>query len=234
MDRLSGIFDRTGVVARPSYGQLAHELTMLFGASGQPSAERDRPIGQGQPVLVIPAFLTNDAFTRPLRHFLKTRGFRVFGGRFGINWGPTPHILASLRHRVGELHDLTGRPIDLVGVSLGGILARDVAYDCPDSIRQVVTIASPFRLPTASTLEPLVRLCSPFYNDAFQAARLSQPLPVPATAFFTREDGIVAWESCRSDDPGCTNIEVTGGHVPICRNAEMQRLLVARLAGGPG
>jgi hypothetical protein len=94
-----------------------------------------------------------------------------------------------------------------------------------------VTLASPFRLPTASGFEPLIRLCSLFYSRDLQLARLAAPLPMPSTAFYTRDDGVVAWQSCLSEEPGCANIGVTGAHMTICRNPAVLSRLVRILAG---
>jgi pimeloyl-ACP methyl ester carboxylesterase len=230
MTDLSALFDRTGAVRRPDFTQLLQEFGALL--TDRPG-EQDftaLPHGGGEVILVLPGFLTNDAVTRPFREFLEARGFRTFGWEYGLNIGPTPGALAHLRNRVRELAELNDGPIAVIGISLGGLLARDLAYDCPDKIRHVVTMASPFRLPTASTFEALVRICGPLYDPRVQVERLAQPLPVPSTAFFTRDDGVVAWESCRSDDHDCLNIEVDGHHMTICRNPAVLKHLVERLA----
>jgi hypothetical protein len=114
-------------------------------------------------------------------------------------------------------------------LSLGGLLARDLAHKYPADLRQVITIASPFHLPTATFLEPLVHLCARCYPPAIDVARLAAPLPVPAAAIYTRQDGIVAWESCRSDDRGCVAIEVEGSHCAVCRNPEVFRAVAQQL-----
>jgi pimeloyl-ACP methyl ester carboxylesterase len=229
MTNVSDLFDRTGTLRRPHYGQLLQEFgSLLANHPGPPDVAL--PDGNGQVVLVLPGFMTTDRLTLPLRKFLEAQGFRTFGWRHGMNVGPTPRAQNHLRTRVAALSALNGGPIALVGVSLGGLLARDVAYDCPDLIRHVVTLASPFRLPTASTFELLVRLCGPLYDTNLAIDRLETPLPMPATAFYTRSDGVVAWESCRSDDPDCLNVEVTGPHLTICRNPAVLMTLVQRLA----
>lgn len=230
MTDLSALFDRTGAVRRPDFAQLLQEFSALI--TDRPIAPdlTDLPRGDGQVVLVLPGFLTNDLLTRPLRDFLEEHGFRTFGWEYGLNIGPTPGARAHLRNRVRSLYELNQGPIALIGISLGGLLARDLTYDCPGQIRHVVTLASPFRLPTASTFELLVRLCGPLYDPAVEVERLAQPLPVPSTAFFTRDDGVVAWESCRSDDPDCLNIEIEGHHMTICRNPKVLTHLVERLA----
>jgi pimeloyl-ACP methyl ester carboxylesterase len=230
MTDVSALFDRTGVIRRPDFTQLLQEFSALLTAP-EVHDFTDLPDGDSQVVLVLPGFLTSDMLTRPLREFLEDHGFRTFGWEFGLNFGPTPGALAHLRNRVRELSELNEGPIALIGISLGGLLARDLAYDCADQIRHVVTMASPFRLPTASTFEHLVRLCGPLYDPAAQIERLAQPLPVPSTAFFTRGDGVVAWESCRSEDHDCMNIEVDGHHMTMCRNPTVLTHLVERLVG---
>jgi len=230
MPDLSSLFDRTGTVRRPPYGRLLDEFRIFFSDCAEPPSPQALPNGRGQAVLVLPGFLTGDIITRPLRQFVEACGFRAFGWEHGVNVGPTPGAMAHLRGRVDQLAALNGGPIALVGISLGGLLARYIAYDCPEQIRHVATLASPFRLPTASTFEPLVRLCEPLYTLELRLDLLSGPLPTPSTAFFTRDDGIVAWESCRSDDPDCTNIEVTGPHMAIGRNPDMLAHLVRVLA----
>lgn len=231
MTDLSSLFDRTGGVQRPSYAQLFQEFGALLTDHPVAPDAAALPKGKGQAVLVLPGFLTGDLITFSLRQFLDAQGFRTFRWEHGVNVGPTSAALAHLRGRVRELSALNGGPIAVIGISLGGLLARDLAYDCPELIRHVATLASPFRLPTASTFEPLVRMCEPFYDPELQTARLALPLPVPSTAFFTRDDGVVAWESCRSDDADCLNIEVTGQHMTICRNPNVLTHLVRRLAG---
>jgi pimeloyl-ACP methyl ester carboxylesterase len=232
MADLSSIFDQTGTVRRPAYGQLLQEFGALLNDRPQPPSFVSLPDGRGQVVLVLPGFMTGDLLTLSLRQFLTARGFRPFGWEHGLNVGPTTSALLHLRDRVRDLSDLNGGPIAVIGVSLGGLLARDLAYDCADRIRHVVTLASPFRLPTASTFEPLVRMCGPLFDAELNIGRLATPLPMPSTAFFTRDDGVVAWESCLSDDPDCANIEVTGHHMTICRNPAVLTQLVQALAAG--
>ncbi len=230
MSRLDAFFDRSGTVPRPPYGRLWREgLSFLLEYPAMPDPVEFAP-GEGHVVLVIPGLLTPDAFTRPLRRFLKRCGYRAFGWGLGFNFGPTRHALDGLRRRFQECRALAGGPISLIGVSLGGLLARDLAYDHAADIRQVITLVSPFRLPTASTIEPAVHLLAPFFSPAIDIARLATPLPVPATAVFTRTDGLVAWESCRGDDANCLSLEVEGKHVTICRNPAALRIVARRLA----
>jgi pimeloyl-ACP methyl ester carboxylesterase len=228
------IFDRSRAVRRPPYRWLVRELWARAFSYPSPPDPAEFPPGNGHIVLVVPAFLTTDLVTRHLRRFLTRCGYRVFGWGLGVNWGPTPRILAGLRRQVHELAALERGPIGLIGVSLGGVLARDVAHASPQHIRHVVTLVSPFRLPTASTIEPLVHLFAPFYSRDFPFARVGSPLPMSSTAVFSRQDGVVAWESCMSEEPRGLSVEVRGPHMSICRNPQALRITAQRLAAYSG
>jgi pimeloyl-ACP methyl ester carboxylesterase len=214
---------------RPSYRRLAAELWSLFTYRPAPPPPESLPDGRGQPVLVVPAFLAGDGFTGGLRAFLTRCGFRPFGWGLGINWGPTPRLLDGLDRRLANIRQDYGK-VALVGISLGGLLARNLAYERPDDICHVATVASPFRLPTASNLAPLIRLCATRYSPAMRPARLRGPLPVPATAIYTRDDGIVAWDSCYDPNSDDLSVELHGAHLTLCSNPEAMRILVRRIA----
>jgi pimeloyl-ACP methyl ester carboxylesterase len=182
--------------------------------------------------MVIPAFLTGDWATAPFRRFLQACGFRAVGWGLGINWGPTPRILNGLRRQLGSLRDLHGGPICLVGISLGGLLARDLAHSRPGDVRQVITLASPYRLPTAATIEPLFHFMGRFYSHDIDLVRLARPLTMPELNIFTRDDGIVAWQTCRPDHApreSWVAHEVRGAHLTICRNPQAMAAVVRRL-----
>jgi pimeloyl-ACP methyl ester carboxylesterase len=226
---LAQIFDHSGRVRRPSIRLTLREALAIFptGASAPDPAEIAP--GRGHVVLLVPGWFTTDAVNAPLQRFLNACGYRAFGWRLGMNWGPTPRLVEGLQQRLAELRKLEGGPVSVVGLSLGGLFARDLAYRCPRDVRQVITIASPFRLPTATILEPLFRLLAFSYAPAIDVVRFSTPLPVPAAAIYTRDDGIVAWESCRSDERDCPAVEVKGSHFAVCRNPDMLRAVARHL-----
>ncbi len=228
---LDAVFDRTGRVQRPRPGLVGRELWSL--AAYRPAAPdpRELPRGGGRTVLVLPAFMMGDASTAPLRRFLARCGFRPSGWGLGLNWGPTPRLHEALRRQLRDLAAEAGRPVALAGVSLGGLLVRDLACELPALVSGIVTLASPFRLPTATRLEPLFRLLAPRYAAALDPRRLAGRLPVPATAIYTREDGLVASASCHGEDG--TGIEVGGAHLTICRNPAALRAVVHALAALP-
>ena len=109
--------------------------------------ERFAPRGDGHGVLVLPGFLATDGSTRPLRAFLRRLGYDARPWLLGRNVGPTDAVVDGLPRRLSDLHTSSGRRVSLVGVSLGGIFARDLARTHTELVRQVITLASPFRLP---------------------------------------------------------------------------------------
>lgn len=176
------------------------------------------PKGAGRPVLVLPGFLTDDDATAILRHYLSEQRHMVYRWDLGINLGPTEEILDGVENRLDEIFTAHGEPVSLVGVSLGGLYARDLARRRPDLVRQVITLASPFRIERSSqsSIGPVFDALSPIHVDPsrFSVWTLPrEPLPVPATAIYTRSDGIVAWETCvNGASQASENIEVVGSH----------------------
>ena len=227
---LDKFFDGTGTVPRPPIWRLGGEIASLLIYHPRPPKPMESPAGEGHSVLVIPAFLTSDWATRSLRAFLQRCGYRPFGWGQGLNIGPTHDNMERLRKHLLRLRTEQGGPISVVGVSLGGLLARALAHDFPEHVLRVVTLASPLRLPTASNIEFLLRLCARLRPPALDTLHLASPLAVPSTAIYTCDDGIVAWETCRSDEPNCTLLQVRGPHLTICRRPEVRRELAHALA----
>jgi pimeloyl-ACP methyl ester carboxylesterase len=165
--------------------------------------------GDGHGVLVLPGFAAGDPSTAPLRWALQAHGYAAQGWGLGRNVGLTRRITAGLRARLAEL--ASGQRISLVGWSLGGIYARQLARERPDLIRQVITMGSPFR-----TFE----------------GRYSRPLGMPVTSIYTRDDGVVRWHHC-IDELGASrqasNIEVYGTHIDLGVNPAVIFAVLDRL-----
>jgi pimeloyl-ACP methyl ester carboxylesterase len=185
-------------VRRPSLALLALEGPRAVGELGllagfQPLL-RTAPRGDGHPVLVLPGLLADDRSTAPLRHFLRRLGYHVHGWSLGRNV-PSERVRAGLAARIEELVARHGsRRISLVGWSLGGIYARQIALVVPASVRQVITLGSPFADTPGEESHPgaMLRL---LLGDRPSPQLEQGPLPVPSTAIFTRTDGIVPWRA---------------------------------------
>lgn len=194
-----------------------------------------------QPVLVLPGFLAHDVFTLGLRKVLSDLGYPTYGWKQGVNIGPTDSILEGLRTRVEEVHAIHNEPISIIGWSLGGLYARQIARERPDLVRQVITLGSPIQLTMDHTHLTAVHvafdLLKRFYSDDLEELgkpeHLKAPLRVPATSIFTKHDEVVPWDSC-VDEYGhphlSENIEVRGSHVGLAQNRSAMHAILDRLA----
>jgi pimeloyl-ACP methyl ester carboxylesterase len=176
------------------------------------------PRGDGHGVLVLPGLLATDTSTTPLRRFLGHLGYDVQGWQLGRNLGPTTEVLDGMRHAVPELAQSTGSSVSLVGWSLGGIYARELAREFPSLVRRVVALGSPFALTDArqSRAERAYRSQAHLHTlgPLPNRADVARPISVPSTAVYSRFDGIVAWQGC-IEEPSATheNIEVRCAHL---------------------
>src|SRR6202000_2902904 len=103
------------------------------------------------PVLVLPGLIASDISTRPLRAFLGNRGYAVSGWKQGRNLGLRPGVQNGLTDLLEEMNDTHGRKVSLVGWSLGGLYARQLAKMMPERVRSVITLGSPFAAGPRST-----------------------------------------------------------------------------------
>ncbi len=211
------------------------ELGWFYAA--RPWLRANLPAGDGQPVLVMPGLGAGDGSTAPMRGLLKDLNYAAHGWKLGRNLGLKPGLIGAMQARVEELHERTGRKVSLVGWSLGGTFAREIAKTMPKKIRQVITLGSPFtRAASASNARRAYEWLSgekPERNPLFD--RLPTPPPVPTTSIYSRTDGIVAWQASRNA-PGAEleNIEVPGSHIGLGHNPVALYALFDRLAQPDG
>lgn len=150
----------------------------------------------GPPALVIPGFIANDRTTMALRRALAEAGWRVHPWSMGWNLGATEDILDRLKARVEAIWD--GRPILIVGWSLGGVFARELARAVPDKVRAVVTLGSPFSGDArANNVWRLYEWVAGHPVDQPPIERIFDKPPVPTLALWSAKDGIVAVRAAR-------------------------------------
>lgn len=212
--------------AAVDYGAMVAASTILLRA----------PRGDGHPVLVLPGFLAGDGSTATLGAFLRTRGHDVHGWRLGRNLGPTAATLRGMDECLDRLFDQGGRRVSIVGWSLGGIFARELARAQPDRVRHVITLGSPFRLTDSrhSRADAAFRRYSHLHvNPAALPRRrdLPRPIAAPSTALYSKLDGIVPWQSC-TVDPGALqeNVAVHSSHLGMGVNPAALWVIADRLA----
>ena len=185
------------------------------------------------PVLVLPGFGADDFSTVPLRSFLRRLGHEVEGWALGRNGGDVQALLPRVAERARVLSERREEPVHLIGQSLGGVLARELARDEPARVAQVITLGTPV-------------VGGPSYTrvgrayDAAQQARITAavrrrnriPIGVPLTAVYSRRDGIVAWQACIDhDNPQVEHIEVSSSHFGMGIDPSVWLLSAKLLAG---
>ncbi|MBP6013506.1 MAG: alpha/beta fold hydrolase [Alphaproteobacteria bacterium] len=224
------------LLALTEAGRAITELVTLQGAS---PLLRFAPTGDGHPVMVLPGFLAGGTTTAPLRRFLTSKGYETFCWGLGRNLGP--HAIGPegelLGQRLESIHRKMKRKVSLVGWSLGGIMARELAKRYPKYVRQVITLGSPFgghpranhvwriyQAVTGQELDPVTM------QDVFDNLA-EPPKGIPSTAIFSKEDGVVSWRACVEKTTGLTdNIQVYASHCGLGVNPSVFFAVADRLA----
>jgi pimeloyl-ACP methyl ester carboxylesterase len=170
----------------------------------------------GPPALVLPGFLASDRTTMDIRRALARGGWRVYPWELGINRGAKANTLELLGQRLDAIYD--GRPVLLVGWSLGGMFARELAHLHPGKVRAVATLCSPF----SGDYKTNTNVCQLYErvagHDVYQPPfpRAEGKPPVPTLSFWSRRDGIVAPSAARGLDHEIDrSVEIDAGHVGV-------------------
>lgn len=197
------------------------------------------PRGDGRAIMLLPGLFNSDRSNAVMRSYLRRLGYHADGWGLGRNLGvrTVGHDAGKLIARVEALAAEHG-PVTLIGVSLGGIIARMVAHARPDLVREVITVASPFAGSGKATnvWRAFEWATGERLDDPAVIARseaIARPLPVPATAIWSRTDGLVAGAICRDDH--CRSVEVRSGHMGVQMRPEVLEAIAGVLGGAnPG
>ncbi|GAB4557463.1 MAG: alpha/beta hydrolase [Rhizobacter sp.] len=195
------------------------------------------PEGDGHSVLVLPGLAAGDESTRVLRAFLSSRNFDAQAWKQGRNLGLRPGVLDRTRKRLHEIARQSGRKVSLVGWSLGGVYARELAKEFPDITRQVITLGSPFtghpRETNAWRLYEFVSGHRIGTEDIHEPLRTTPP--VPTTSIWSRTDGVVSWRcSVERGHHEAENIVVESSHLGLGVNPAVLYAIADRLSQPEG
>jgi pimeloyl-ACP methyl ester carboxylesterase len=194
------------------------------------------PQGDGHPVIVFPGLGASDITTLTLRNFLRDRGYTTYPWNQGFNLGPRHGVLDACREQLKEVAERHREKVSLVGWSLGGVYARELAKELPDLARCVVTLGTPFAgHPRATNAWRFFELVSgQSAHDEAIIAELKTPPACPTTSIYSKSDGVVAW-ACSINPPTShtENIEVHASHIGMGMNPLALYALADRLAQDP-
>jgi predicted alpha/beta hydrolase family esterase len=206
------------------------------------------PKGDGSAVIVVPGFLGSDYYLYELYLWLSRIGYTPYLSGIGWNADCLNALNDKLIATVKRAHAETGKKVHLIGHSLGGVLSRSAATQYPDLIESVITLASPFRGVRShpkviemsekirrrifkKTNQPEHPTCYTGHCQCITITSLHNFLPkqVRQTAIYTKSDGIVDWQNCRSRFEE-NNFEVTGTHIGLVYNFQVYKLIAERLS----
>lgn len=215
--------------------------------SGQAYVAAPRPTPV-EPVLLVPGFMAGDATLALMARELRRAGYRTYRSSIHVNMGCTREAAERLERRVESIALRRGRPVTIVGHSLGGMLARGLAVRRPDLIDAIVTMGSPVLAPGAvhgllvTNVDILNRLtragigglmsedCTSGECAQQSFTEMQAPLEdsVAFTAIWSPRDGIVDSQACR--DPRATQVEVASSHCGMAVDPAVVDAVLAALA----
>ncbi len=200
------------------------------------------PPGDGHPVLLLPGFAVGDATLGPLSLYLGSRGYAVETWGLGRNRGFQRKFAVALEQKLRFMHHRAGRKVSLVGWSLGGVFAYDLAHRAPECVRTVIALGSPMQLSPMKIEAPLpvkvlyrwlAHPLGPIAHLALARAKLLRVAPpVPSTCIYSATDGVVPPHAAilPGKFPQHENIPVPGSHIGLGVNPMVLWLLADRLA----
>src|SRR6218665_2773204 len=199
------------------------------------------PRGHGQPVMLIPGMFGSDMAMRKLSAHLKDHGYTVYGWGQGFNTHMTEAKANALDLHLNDIAIKDqGQKVALVGFSLGGVYARELARTNADIVSQVITIGSPFALTDKKgNLDKVMQSVAAAFNPALVQALLDEPdtrasLPVPTTSIYSVNDRMVMWKGSLNRKEATTeNIPAAPGHLGMTSDRKVADMILHRLAETP-
>jgi pimeloyl-ACP methyl ester carboxylesterase len=190
----------------------------------------ERGPADGEKVMVLPGFLANDRTTLGLQRALADSGYRVTGWGMGLNDGVKADTLDRLAEQVERFGG--GAPVMLVGWSLGGVYARELAKVRPELVSRVVTMGSPFSgNPRDNNVWRFYELISghPVDSPPIEGDLKTKP-PVPTLVLWSRRDGVIAPACARgAESESDRRVELDCGHMAFAVSSAAYPKIIAAI-----
>jgi len=207
------------------------------------------PHGDGSPVILVPGFLTTDAYMVEMYFWLRRVGYSPFLSGIGVNADCIQTLTQRLEKTAEAAHAETGKPVRIIGHSLGGLLARRLSLRRPDIVSQLISLGAPIQSLEA---HPAIMAAARFVGERAEHRRREPGSPgvclssacecftpgdevrcpppsVHHAALYSRDDGVIDWRNCLEPEPSL-NHEVGGTHIGLVFNARAYRIVAELLA----
>lgn len=194
----------------------------------------------GHAVLVIPGFMTSGRSTKSLRKTLTSLGYDTHTWNQGVSLGVRQELFDGVITELDRLFDEYDEKISVIGQSLGGIYARELAKIRADKIRQVITLGSPINDPTGSGshVAGIYKFLNPGHlgdngtSSPIPEWDIGVAPPVPTTVIYSKFDGICHWQTCvqHGQHSHVENLPIASSHIGMAVNAQVVYAIAARLA----
>lgn len=192
-----------------------------------------QPRGDGRQVLLIPGYLADDASTKPLRSYLSYLNYEALPWTLGRNTGHPQQDALRLRDHLASVQR-KGEPITLIGWSLGGVIAREVARLDPNGVREVITLGTPIEGGPKYTITR-DRYAGKQNLDLDQFEEYihqvnKQGIRQKLTVVYSRSDAIVGWRAAIDRyNPQARHVRVFGSHLGLGVNPRVWRIIARTL-----
>ena len=222
---------------------------------------RSQAKSRATPVLLIPGFGGGDRVMAPFRKYLENAGYACFGWELGTNlaglnqayddseltWNidtsrknngeyGVPYLCDRMTERVKQISTEVGNPVAIIGWSLGGCIAREVARDAPEQVEQVITLGTPVvggPKYTAVADQLTKRGLDLDWIESEVNNRDSNPITRPITAIVSKSDGVVGYEAAIDRvSPNVNHIDVSVAHLGMVFNKQAWDLTLTALETG--
>lgn len=189
------------------------------------------PRGDGHPVLVIPGFFGNDLHMSELQNTIRDHGYKVYGWEAGMNMGPSETKAKQLEEHLKNIYAANGnQKVSIVGYSLGGVYARELARRHPELVANVITLGAPFgQRSSGGAVDERVAHVQEYYGTATTDPRIAPP--VPTTSLFSTNDWVAGWkEALNTGGAQSENIRIASGHIAMPFSENAAAIILDRLA----
>jgi hypothetical protein len=194
-----------------------------------------QPRGNREPVLILPPHGTGDTSTIILKGYLRLLGYRARGWGLGRNRGRVAELLPRVLKRLASFSRRSEQKVSLIGWSFGGYLAREVARERPDLVRQVITLGTPVVGGPKYTILAKIYRKRGMDIEAIAAEvewrNREALLETPVTAIYSRGDAVVAWQACIDrETPNVEHVEVKTTHLGFGFSPDVYKIIAQSLA----